>query len=190
MSNCDECRRGLLKAGVASAAVLLVPGCGGVQNERGSGDAGGPDEAGGDDAAGDGAGDGGGEGGDGGEGGACQATCASGSKALEFPFAKYPALKNVGGSAVNNAPGYSDPSCGLDIIVVAQPSAGKYVAFSAGCPHQCCTVAYNKSRTEFMCPCHGSTFDTSGQVTGGPAPTGLQSLTVCSDDCGVYVSYP
>ena len=68
MSNCDECRRGLLKAGVASAAVLLVPGCGGAQNEQGSRDAGGPDEAGGDDASGDGAGDGGGEGGEGGEG--------------------------------------------------------------------------------------------------------------------------
>jgi len=183
MGDCDECRRGLLRAGIAGAAVLLVPGCG-AQNESGSGDGGGPDEAGNDDAPGDDGGEGGSE------GGACGATCATGTKTLAFTFAKYPQLKNVGGSALNNAPGYSDPSCGLDIIVVAQPTAGKYVAFSAGCPHACCTVAYNKGRTEFLCPCHGSTFNTSGQVTGGPAPNGLQKLSVCADECGVYVSYP
>jgi Rieske Fe-S protein len=186
MGECNECRRGLLQAGIAGAAVLLVPGCGGgTQNERSS-DAG-PEEAG--DEAGEEAGDGG-EGGGDAEAGACQPTCTGGTKTLEFPFAKYPQLKNVGGSALNNAPGYSDPSCQLDIIVVAQPSAGKYVAFSAGCPHQCCTVAYNPGRTEFLCPCHGSTFNTSGQVTGGPAPNGLQKLSVCADECGVYVTYP
>jgi len=125
------------------------------------------------------------------EGGACQATCASGSKTLEFPFGQVSCVEERRRSALNNAPGYSDPSCGLDVIVVAQPSAGKYVAFSAGCPHQCCTVAYNKSRTEFMCPCHGSTFNTSGQVTNGPGAHWFAEPHGCaSDDCGVYVSYP
>jgi nitrite reductase/ring-hydroxylating ferredoxin subunit len=181
MSNCDECRRSLLGAGLASAAVLLVPGCGGAKNEPGGGDDAGPDEAGGgDDAAVDAPA----------EGGACVPTCAAGTKTLEFTFAKFPQLKNVGGSANGKAPGYSDPSCKLDLVVVAQPTAGNYVAFSAGCPHQCCTVAYNKAHNEFLCPCHGSTFNTSGAVTGGPAPNGLQKLSVCADECGVYVSYP
>jgi Rieske Fe-S protein len=187
MSDCDECRRGLLRAGIGGVAVLLVPGCG-APNGSGPGDSGGPDEA-GDDAPGDDGGEGGGEAG--GEGGACQVTCTSGTKTLEFTFAKYPALKNVGGSVVNNAPGYSDPSCGRDVIIVAQPTSGKYVAFSAGCPHQCCIVGYDSKHTQFLCPCHSSTFNvTSGQVTGGPAPNGLQKLTVCVDECAVYVSYP
>jgi len=184
MDDCNECRRGLLRAGLGGVAVLLVPGCGVAPNETGPGDGGGPDEA-GDDTSGDDGGEGGGE------GGACQVTCTSGTKTLEFTFAKYPALKNVGGSAVNNAPGYSDPSCGRDVIIVAQPTAGKYVAFSAACSHQCCIVGYDAKKTEFLCPCHQSTFnDTSGQVTGGPAPNGLQKLTVCVDECAVYVSYP
>jgi Rieske Fe-S protein len=179
MSDCDDCRRGLLKAGIASAAVLLVPGCSSAHDDSGS-DAG-PDEAAADDAAGD----------DGGaEASPCGTTCASGSKTLEFTFAKYPALKNAGGSANGSLTGYKDTSCGLDLIVVAQPTAGNYVAFSAGCPHQCCTVTYNKSRSEFMCPCHGSTFNTSGAVTNGPAPHGLQKLSVCADDCAVYVTVP
>ena len=73
---------------------------------------------------------------------------------------------------------------------MAQPTAGVYVAVSGGCPHQCCIVGYNAKNTEFLCPCHQSTFNTSGQRTGGPAPTGLQKLTVCVDECAVYVSYP
>jgi Rieske Fe-S protein len=177
MGDCDECRRGLLRAGIAGAAVLLVPGCG-SKNES-EADGGEPDEA-GDDAAE----------GDGGDAGVCTPTCATGSKTLTFTFDKYPQLKNVGGSVSYKAAGYSDPTCHLDSIVVAQPSSGTYVAVSAGCPHQCCIVAYDAKHTEFLCPCHGSTFDTSGQRTGGPAPTGLQKLSVCADECGVYVSLP
>jgi Rieske Fe-S protein len=105
-------------------------------------------------------------------------------------FSIYPQLKTVGGSALNSAPGYADPSCNLDVIIVAQPSAGTYVAFSAGCPHQCCIVSFNAAHTEFVCPCHGSTFDIAGQVSGGPAPNGLHPLSVCADECGVYVSFP
>jgi Rieske Fe-S protein len=178
MSNCDECRRSLLRAGVAGAAVLFVPGCG-PKNESESGGGGTSDEA-GDDA---------GEG-DGGDGGVCQPTCSEGTKTLTFTFDKYPQLRTVGGSVTYKAAGYSDPSCHLDLIIIAQPTAGTYVAFSAGCPHACCTVAYNAKHTEFLCPCHGSSFNMSGQVTGGPAPNGLQKLSVCADDCGVYVSLP
>jgi Rieske Fe-S protein len=172
MSRCDECRRGLLRAGFGGAAMLLVPGCGSAPGQSGRDDAGAPGEGG---AA---------------EGGACQATCSADAKTLEFPFSEYPQLKNVGGSAWNSAPGYSDPSCHRDMIVVAHPSAGTYVAFSASCPHQCCPVSFNMTRTEFVCPCHGSTFDIRGRVTGGPAPNGLQELSGCADECGVYVSFP
>lgn len=178
MSDCNECRRGLLRAGVAGA-VLLLPGCSSSSVDFGS-DAGGGD--GGDDGSGDDGGDG--------EGGACQPTCSQGKKTLAFLFTDYPSLQAVGGSALNNAPGYSDPSCGLDVVIVAQPTAGKFVAYSAACSHQCCTVQFKASRNEFYCPCHGSTFGTDGQVTGGPAPVALAKLQVCADACGVYVSYP
>jgi isorenieratene synthase len=46
------------------------------------------------------------------------------------------------------------------------------VALSAICTHQTCTIT-GFGNGQFVCPCHGSTFNTSGQVLGGPAPRDL-----------------
>jgi Rieske Fe-S protein len=102
-------------------------------------------------------------------------------------FAQYPALKNSGGSAQVSATGYSDPTCGQNGIIVFE-NGGSYVALSSSCTHACCTVAL--SGTELKCPCHGATFDLTGQPLSSKAPTALQSLTVCSDSNGVYVTIP
>ena len=42
---------------------------------------------------------------------------------------------------------------------------------SAICTHLGCTV--NQTGAGFHCPCHGSTFDSQGKVTSGPAPRAL-----------------
>ena len=63
-------------------------------------------------------------------------------------------------------------------IVVTQPTAGTFKAFTAVCTHQGCTVAGVANGT-ITCPCHGSTFSaTDGSVTGGPAPTALAAIPV------------
>lgn len=46
-------------------------------------------------------------------------------------------------------------------------------AFTSTCTHQQCTINQFDGST-FQCPCHGSEFDTSGDVVEGPA---TQSLT-------------
>jgi thiosulfate dehydrogenase (quinone) large subunit len=56
------------------------------------------------------------------------------------------------------------------------PSTGSFVAFSAVCTHQGCPVQFDGSG--FQCPCHGASFDASGQVTGGPAPSPLTPIRV------------
>jgi Rieske Fe-S protein len=38
--------------------------------------------------------------------------------------------------------------------------------------HQACTITGHGNQT-FVCPCHGSQFDTSGRVLSGPAPAPL-----------------
>ena len=43
-----------------------------------------------------------------------------------------------------------------------------FVAVTAGCTHQACTVS-NSTGQNYVCPCHGSEFDTSGRVIVGPA---------------------
>ena len=49
-------------------------------------------------------------------------------------------------------------------------------ALSLVCTHLGCIV--QESEGGFSCPCHGSKFDASGKVTGGPAPRALPWLTV------------
>lgn len=64
-----------------------------------------------------------------------------------------------------------------DRIVVTQPSAGQFKAFSAVCPHQGCTVSQVTDGL-IGCPCHGSEFDiTTGAVESGPASSGLTEMT-------------
>ncbi|WP_328808216.1 Rieske (2Fe-2S) protein [Nonomuraea antri] len=54
-------------------------------------------------------------------------------------------------------------------IVVTQPAAGQFKAFSAVCTHQGCAVG-SVSNGTINCPCHGSKFAIAdGAVTDGPA---------------------
>ncbi|MGZ4650219.1 MAG: Rieske (2Fe-2S) protein [Kineosporiaceae bacterium] len=75
----------------------------------------------------------------------------------------------VGGSVAAQAPS--------GVVVVAQPTAGRVVAFSAVCTHQGCRV--NPAGPQLDCPCHGSVFDAfTGQVLRGPAQAPLESVPV------------
>jgi Rieske Fe-S protein len=63
-------------------------------------------------------------------------------------------------------------------IVVTQPTAGQYKAFSARCTHAGCLVDQVKSNL-IQCPCHGSRFNIAdGTVADGPAPSPLPSYQV------------
>ncbi|MGP1387130.1 MAG: ubiquinol-cytochrome c reductase iron-sulfur subunit [Thainema sp.] len=64
------------------------------------------------------------------------------------------------------------------ILVIADPNAdGSVVAVNPTCTHAGCAVEWDTDRTQFICPCHDSKFDTSGAVTQGPA---TKPLTVYS----------
>ena len=61
--------------------------------------------------------------------------------------------------------------------LLAQPTAGQVVAFSAICTHQQCVVA--AAGDEFHCPCHGSMYDAAtGDVIQGPALEPLTPIAV------------
>lgn len=63
-------------------------------------------------------------------------------------------------------------------IVVTQPKAGEFKAFSAMCTHQGCAVK-NISDGVINCPCHGSKFDAAdGSVKQGPATTPLAPASI------------
>ncbi len=63
-------------------------------------------------------------------------------------------------------------------VVVTQPSAGTYKAFSAVCTHAGCTVNEVANGT-INCPCHGSKFSIKdGSVAAGPAPAPLAAQKI------------
>ena len=63
-------------------------------------------------------------------------------------------------------------------LVITQPKAGTFKAFSAICTHQGCTVSSVENGT-INCPCHGSEFAiTDGSVVAGPAPKPLPAQAI------------
>ncbi|MFC4504716.1 MULTISPECIES: Rieske (2Fe-2S) protein [Streptomyces] len=63
-------------------------------------------------------------------------------------------------------------------VVVTQPTAGTYKAFSAVCTHQGCAV---KSIADGVinCPCHNSNFSVEdGSVKSGPATSALPEVKI------------
>jgi Rieske Fe-S protein len=63
-------------------------------------------------------------------------------------------------------------------VVVTQPTAGEFKAFSAVCTHMQCLVDQVASGT-IDCPCHGSEFSVkNGSVVSGPAPSPLPAQAI------------
>ena len=71
---------------------------------------------------------------------------------------------------VVKAPGLPDP------VILIPVGEKNYRAVSAECTHLGCHV--RPSRNFLVCPCHGSTFDLSGEVVRGPAPSALTTYPV------------
>ncbi len=65
-------------------------------------------------------------------------------------------------------------------------SAEGFYALSSVCTHLGCMTRFERDQNRIFCPCHGSRFDLSGHVTGGPAPRPLPRLDL-SLDRGILV---
>jgi Rieske Fe-S protein len=63
-------------------------------------------------------------------------------------------------------------------VVVTQPTAGEFKAFSSTCTHMGCQVT-GISGGHITCPCHGSSYSIAdGSVQGGPAPRPLPKVAI------------
>ena len=113
--------------------------------------------------------------------GSVVAACGSSSEAGGEPSAAAvstappPAGAVAAVSAVPVGGGYVNTEVA---VVVTQPEAGSYNAFTAVCPHQGCLVSQVVDN-EIICPCHNSRFSAvDGAVISGPAQEGLASARV------------
>jgi len=71
-------------------------------------------------------------------------------------------------------------------ILVSRPSTiiihtgDDFRAFTSICTHEQCTVGDFRGG-RIVCPCHGSQYDSAGQVVVGPAPRALREFAVSHD---------
>ena len=93
-----------------------------------------------------------------------------------------------GGIPTSDIPVGGGKIFGSEKIVVTQPTAGDFKAFSAVCTHQGCILA-NVSDGTINCTCHGSRFSIEdGSVENGPATTSLPEKTVTVSGTSLTVS--
>jgi len=60
-------------------------------------------------------------------------------------------------------------------FLVTRTGPTTFIALTADCTHQACVVS-DSTGSSFVCPCHGSEFDTSGHVIVGPASVSLRQF--------------
>ena len=79
----------------------------------------------------------------------------------------------------------------LEIVCGGKPAVlfsenGQPVALSLECTHLGCIVKWNDALRRYECPCHGGTFDESGEVLSDPPRLPLKRLKIEERD-GNYI---
>ena len=92
--------------------------------------------------------------------------------------------------APGSALAFTDAATGRPCVLV-RLKGGEFVAYSAECTHQGCTVAYRAKGQGYLgCPCHGSVFDpvNGGEVVSGPADEPLPRMRIEVRDGRIFLS--
>ena len=152
-SHCGSSRRSVLRAagvgGAAAAIGLTAAACGSSSSGSSTGSSNNNAAAGG--------------------GSSAAASASSGSGSGGSSLLATTSDVPVDGGKIVNADGG---------IVITQPTAGTYKAFTAVCTHQGCTVG-SVSDNQITCPCHGSVFSAKdGSVISGPAQAPLAAKSI------------
>ncbi len=74
-------------------------------------------------------------------------------------------------------------------VWVVKEGNGQVTVFSPMCTHLGCGYHWDRGDRQFKCPCHGSVFDITGRVLGGPAPRPLDRLPLKIENGRLLVQY-
>lgn len=84
-------------------------------------------------------------------------------------------VSNVSGTSLSGVGSAALVQAGSSSFLVARTGENSFNAFTAICTHEQCIVTGFQSGV-FVCPCHGSQYNTNGQVQTGPATQRLQQF--------------
>jgi Rieske Fe-S protein len=88
---------------------------------------------------------------------------------------------NAGAAGDYAADGVYDRFWALGFFIIRR--GNKLFALSSICTHRHCRLDAGSNHS-FSCPCHGSTFDPDGHVTGGPAKRDLPAFSTFINESG------
>lgn len=91
-----------------------------------------------------------------------------GPATIDVRLSDFPQLGAVGGIAAVG-------TVLLSPVAIVRTGQASYLALSRVCTHQGCVI--NVGSNGFACPCHGSRYDSQGNVLNGPAPRALARLS-------------
>jgi cytochrome b6-f complex iron-sulfur subunit len=86
-------------------------------------------------------------------------------------------VSNVSGTALANVGSAARVQAGGNEILVLQTAQGSFKAFTAVCTHEQNIITGFQNNNTFVCPAHGSQFNTSGGVVQGPATRALREFS-------------
>jgi menaquinol-cytochrome c reductase iron-sulfur subunit len=87
------------------------------------------------------------------------------------PVSNFPAQQTTGIAVTGQADG-------PDARAWVRNNDGQLIAIWDRCSHLGCPVEYSKGGDNYVCPCHGSAFNSLGLVTAGPAVRPLDRFNV------------
>jgi cytochrome b6-f complex iron-sulfur subunit len=64
---------------------------------------------------------------------------------------------------------------------------GGFLALSRQCTHLGCTIPWSDTENKFICPCHASAFDITGNILKSPAPRALDLFQIVIENDMVKV---
>ena len=70
---------------------------------------------------------------------------------------------------------------------LARQQDGGFIALSLRCTHLGCSISWEENKKRFICPCHSSAFDISGEVLNPPAARALDYYPVLIENGMVKV---
>jgi Rieske Fe-S protein len=113
--------------------------------------------------------------------GVTAAACSSSNSVAQGSGAQTAAAASTGPTTLTTTANVKVGSGFIDTtaaVVVTQPTAGEYKAFTAVCTHMQCIVG-SVTNNVIQCPCHGSQYSAStGEVIQGPATQALAAKTI------------